>query len=170
MPAAQHFNKDRAPALVGTDDLAVEDGVRDAEALRQRGGERVEMLEVIAVARDEARAGSVDFEERAEAVVLLIRTGNRDCRKRRPVVSRQGARSTEDWLSQSGAWERARSMSLEDAKASARGVRSARGGAWYAATVLNLLAREVKRSAWRGSTDSSSSKGSFLLRVPDIFR
>jgi hypothetical protein len=40
--------------------------VLDAEPLRQRRREWVEVLETIPVARDEARTGSVDFEQRAE--------------------------------------------------------------------------------------------------------
>ena len=58
------------PVSSAQNDLAVEDGVGDAQALCQRRCERVEMLEAVPVARDKARAGAVDFEERAEAVVF----------------------------------------------------------------------------------------------------
>ena len=45
--AAKHLDEDRAPGLVGADDLAVEDGVLDAQTLRQSCGERIELTEAI---------------------------------------------------------------------------------------------------------------------------
>ena len=63
MPAAEHLDEDLAPRVVGADDLAVEDGVVDAEPRCQRRRERVEVLEAIAVARDEANARAIDFEQ-----------------------------------------------------------------------------------------------------------
>lgn len=44
----------------------------NAQALCQRRRERVEVLEAIPVARDEARAGSIDFQQRAKAIVLKL--------------------------------------------------------------------------------------------------
>ena len=41
-----------------------------AQALRQHRREGVEVLEAIPIARDEPRAGAVDLEQRAEAVVF----------------------------------------------------------------------------------------------------
>ena len=58
--------------LVGADDLAVEDGISNAQTLRQRPRERVQVPETIAVARDEASARTIDFEERAEAIVFQL--------------------------------------------------------------------------------------------------
>jgi hypothetical protein len=60
------------PRRVGANDLAVEDRVVDAEALRQRGRERVQVLKAIAVARHEARARTIDFARRAEAIVFQL--------------------------------------------------------------------------------------------------
>ena len=64
MPAAEHLDEDRVACVVGADDLAVEDDILDAEPLRQRPRERVQVLKVMPVARDEVCAGIVDFEER----------------------------------------------------------------------------------------------------------
>ena len=72
MAPPQHLEKDRTASVVGADDLAIEHSVMDAQPLRQRGRERVEMFEAIAVARNETRTFAVDFEQRAKAVVFQI--------------------------------------------------------------------------------------------------
>jgi hypothetical protein len=60
------------PRLVGADDLAVEDRVVDAEALRQRGRERVEVAGAIPIARHEPCARTIDFAQRAEAIIFQL--------------------------------------------------------------------------------------------------
>jgi hypothetical protein len=55
------------------------------------GREHVEMPEPIPVARDEARAGSVDFEERAEAVVFEFEEPVRMVKRGGPRFARRGA-------------------------------------------------------------------------------
>jgi len=64
MPAAEHLEEDWPAGLISADDLAVKDGVSNAQPLRQRRGERIQMPERLRL-RETRRAPLPSISRRA---------------------------------------------------------------------------------------------------------
>jgi hypothetical protein len=72
VPAAPHLDEGRAPGLVGADDLAVKDASLTRSCFASAAASEPRCLKRLRLREDEACAGAVDFEERAEAVVFQL--------------------------------------------------------------------------------------------------